>query len=77
MMVSYTYVSRELVSKPGEYEQRDRQHKIKNRCLEWVCIITKTLEIKKKILQLHLVYIYVFRELILNGQENLVKNIDK
>jgi len=44
MMISYTYVSRELVSKPGEYKQGARHHNIESHCLEWICVITETLK---------------------------------
>ena len=49
MMASYTYVSRELVSKPGEYKQGTRQQNIQHGGLYCDCIITRILKIKKKL----------------------------
>jgi hypothetical protein len=49
MMTSYTYVSRELVAKPGIYTQGDQYAKVEKNCLAQVCVITKTLKIKKSI----------------------------
>jgi len=48
MMASYTYVSRELVSKTGEYTQGTRQQNIQHEGFYCNCKITRTLKIKKK-----------------------------
>ena len=48
-MASYTYVSRELVSKPGEYIQGTRQQNIQHGGLYCDCKITRNLKIKKKV----------------------------
>jgi len=48
MTARYTYVSRELISKPGEYTQGTRQQYIQHGGLYCDCIITRNLKIKKK-----------------------------
>jgi hypothetical protein len=51
IMVSYTYMSREFVSKPGEYAQGTGHQNIQNYCLHCACVVTQTLKNKKKVLQ--------------------------
>ena len=43
MKASFTYVSRELVSKPGEYTQGTRQQNIQHGGLYCDCIISQSL----------------------------------
>ena len=48
MLASYTYMSRELVSKTGEYTQGTRQQNVQHGGLYCDCKITRILKIKKK-----------------------------
>jgi hypothetical protein len=45
-MPRHTYVSCELVSQPGEYTQRTRQHHVEDQTLRYVRVVTQTLQIE-------------------------------
>jgi hypothetical protein len=44
VVASYTYVSREFVSKPGENTQGSCHHDIEHQSLRCICVITQTLK---------------------------------
>lgn len=76
-MASFTYVSRELVSKPGEYIQGTRQQNIQHGGLYCHCKITRNLKIKKKLCFDYRLANIHFRKRIFRGEGSLVKKFDE